>query len=113
MRGFWADERVDGKIWDLKNPVFKSIYNFFKKKEKQYFSQSDAIVSLTENGKQEILSWDLENVTEGILDPRNTYANASDWEVKARDLAGRYIKNFEQYCDNDEAKKLVAAGPQL
>lgn len=64
MRGFWADERVDGKIWDLKSPVFKTIYNFFKKKEKQYFSQSDAIVSLTENGKQEILSWHLENVTE-------------------------------------------------
>ena len=55
----------------------------------------------------------LPNVSEGILDPRDTYADASEWEVKARDLAARYIKNFEQYCDNDEAKKLVAAGPQL
>ena len=32
MRGFWADERVDGGLWDLKNPIFKRIYNYFKKK---------------------------------------------------------------------------------
>lgn len=55
----------------------------------------------------------LPNVSEGILDPRDSYSDAAEWEVKARDLAARYIKNFEQYCDNDEAKKLVAAGPQL
>lgn len=55
----------------------------------------------------------LPNVSEGILDPRATYADASEWEEKAKDLAARYIKNFEQYCNNDEAKKLVAAGPQL
>ena len=55
----------------------------------------------------------LPNVSEGILDPRSTYANESEWEVKAKDLAARYIKNFEQYCDNDEAKNLIAAGPQL
>lgn len=55
----------------------------------------------------------LPNVTEGILDPRNTYNDASEWEAKAKDLAAKYIKNFEQYCDNDEAKRLVAAGPQL
>ncbi|MBS1573430.1 MAG: phosphoenolpyruvate carboxykinase (ATP) [Bacteroidetes bacterium] len=55
----------------------------------------------------------LPNVSEGILDPRATYANESEWEAKAKDLAGRYIKNFEQYCDNEDGKKLVAAGPQL
>lgn len=55
----------------------------------------------------------LPNVSEGILDPRDSYSDASEWETKAKDLAARYIKNFEQYCDNDEAKKLVAAGPQL
>lgn len=55
----------------------------------------------------------LSNVSEGILDPRDTYADASEWEVKAKELAAKYIKNFEQYCDNEEAKKLVAAGPQL
>lgn len=55
----------------------------------------------------------LPNVSEGILDPRDTYADASEWETKAKDLAARYIKNFEQYCDNEDAKKLVAAGPQI
>ncbi len=63
MRGFWADERIDGNIWSLSNPVFKTVYNYFKKKEQQFFTQSDHIVSLTENGKQEILSWSLPLVT--------------------------------------------------
>lgn len=55
----------------------------------------------------------LPNVSEGILDPRDSYSDVSEWEAKAKDLAARYIENFEQYCDNDEAKKLLAAGPQL
>lgn len=55
----------------------------------------------------------LPNVSEGILDPRDTYKDSAEWEVKARDLAARYIQNFEQYCDNEDAKKLIAAGPQL
>jgi phosphoenolpyruvate carboxykinase (ATP) len=55
----------------------------------------------------------LPNVSEGILDPRATYADVAVWETKAKDLAARYIKNFEQYCDNDEAKRLISAGPQL
>lgn len=55
----------------------------------------------------------LPNVSEGILDPRETYSNASEWETKAKDLAARYIKNFEQYCDTEEGRKLIASGPQL
>ncbi|MFS4471657.1 phosphoenolpyruvate carboxykinase (ATP) [Chryseobacterium sp. T20] len=56
---------------------------------------------------------ELPNVSTGILDPRDTYENTSEWEEKAKDLASRYIKNFEQYCDTEEGKKLVASGPQL
>ncbi|QBA22814.1 phosphoenolpyruvate carboxykinase (ATP) [Chryseobacterium indologenes] len=56
---------------------------------------------------------ELPNVSTGILDPRDTYESASEWEEKAKDLASRYIKNFEQYCDTEEGKKLVASGPQL
>lgn len=48
-----------------------------------------------------------------ILDPRQTYADADDWDVKARDLAARFVANFEKFTDNDEGKALVAAGPQL
>ena len=54
MRGFWADERVEGNIWTLNNPVFKMIYRFFKKKEKAFFTSSDYTVSLTHLGKREI-----------------------------------------------------------
>ncbi len=55
----------------------------------------------------------LEGVDTNILDPRDTYANAADWEVKAKDLAGRFIKNFKKYEGNEAGKKLAAAGPQL
>lgn len=55
----------------------------------------------------------LENVDSGILDPKDTYSDPAEWERKAKDLAARFIKNFEKYTDNDEGKALVAAGPQL
>lgn len=48
-----------------------------------------------------------------ILDPRNTYSDVMEWEEKAIKLAGLYIKNFKQYCNTEEGKALVAAGPQL
>ncbi|MBR0132326.1 MAG: phosphoenolpyruvate carboxykinase (ATP), partial [Lachnospiraceae bacterium] len=56
---------------------------------------------------------ELPGVNTGILDPRDTYANASEWEEKAKDLAGRFIKNFKKYETNDAGKALVVAGPQL
>ncbi len=55
----------------------------------------------------------LPGVDPAILDPRDTYADASQWDAKAKDLAGRFIKNFEKYTTNEEGKKLVAAGPKL
>ncbi len=57
MRGFWADERVEGNLWNLKNPLYHWAYRFFKKKEAEFLIDSDAVVSLTDNAKQEILSW--------------------------------------------------------
>ncbi|HTI60195.1 glycosyltransferase [Mucilaginibacter sp.] len=57
MRGFWADERVDGGLWDIKNQVFKFIYRYFKRKELEFVNRSAAIVSLTNAGKNEILNW--------------------------------------------------------
>jgi len=55
----------------------------------------------------------LHDVDSDILDPRDTYNNPNEWEKKAKDLAGKFIKNFEKYTDNEEGKALVAAGPQL
>ncbi|MDY4955175.1 MAG: phosphoenolpyruvate carboxykinase (ATP) [Prevotella sp.] len=55
----------------------------------------------------------LEGVDSHILDPRDTYANESQWDEKAKDLAARFIKNFKKYEGNEAGKALVAAGPQL
>ena len=57
MRGFWADERVDGKIWKLQNPLYRFIYRYFKKYEKKFLQTADLILSLTEAGKREIITW--------------------------------------------------------
>ena len=56
---------------------------------------------------------ELPGVDPAILDPRDTYADAAEWDEKAKDLAGRFIKNFEKYTYNEAGKALVPAGPQL
>lgn len=55
----------------------------------------------------------LPGVDPSILDPRDTYVDPLQWESKAKDLAERFINNFDKYTDNAEGKSLVAAGPQL
>ena len=55
----------------------------------------------------------LNGVATEILDPRDTYADASEWDKKAQDLASRFIKNFAKYEGNEAGKALVAAGPKL
>ncbi len=55
---------------------------------------------------------ELPGVDTKILDPRDTYANAADWDAKAKDLAGRFVKNFVKYEGNASGKSLVAAGPK-
>ena len=62
MRGFYADERADGNIWNTKKLIYRLVYNFFKRKEKDFMSGCDAIVSLTNAAKNEILQWNLPNV---------------------------------------------------
>jgi phosphoenolpyruvate carboxykinase (ATP) len=55
----------------------------------------------------------LPSVNPAILDPRDTYEDSAEWYKKAKELAELFIKNFEQYTDNDEGKALVVAGPKL
>jgi glycosyltransferase involved in cell wall biosynthesis len=57
MRGFWADERVDGNLWNLKNPIYKWVYHFFKRQEMLFLNESDYTISLTTAGKNEMLTW--------------------------------------------------------
>ena len=54
----------------------------------------------------------LPGVDSAILDPRDTYADKAQWQAKAEDLAGRFVKNFEKYATNAEGKALIAAGPK-
>ena len=56
---------------------------------------------------------ELPGVDTGILDPRDTYANPAEWDEKAKDLAQRFVKNFEKYTTNEAGKALVAAGPEV
>ena len=56
---------------------------------------------------------ELPGVDPAILDPRDTYADAAEWNAKAEDLANRFIKNFVKYTYNEAGKALVPAGPQL
>ena len=57
MRGFWADERVEGGLWNRSNPLFDSVYRYFKRKELEFLNESDAVITLTHNAKGEILRW--------------------------------------------------------
>ncbi len=59
MRGFWADERLDGNIWKRSHPLYAMIYSYFKNREKAFLLNANHIVSLTQAGKDEINSWKL------------------------------------------------------
>ena len=67
MRGFWADERIEGGIWNKSNPIGAYLYAYFKKREKEMLVTSDAIISLTHKAKAIILNWKL-----GIEDSKIT-----------------------------------------
>lgn len=57
MRGFWADERIDGNIWSKSNFIHRRLYAYFKKKEIDFLLNANYTISLTKNAKEEILSW--------------------------------------------------------
>lgn len=59
MRGFWADEKVDNGQWNQKRLLFRKIYGHYKKKEKEFLLNADAIISLTHAAKNEILEKDV------------------------------------------------------
>lgn len=57
MRGFWADERVEGGLWNLQNPLYSRVYRFFKRKERTFLQQTDYAVVLTEAAGKIVSSW--------------------------------------------------------
>ena len=56
MRGFWVDERVDSGQWNMRNPIYRLLYKLYKKKEKKYLLQTAHIISLTQKGKEELIT---------------------------------------------------------
>jgi glycosyltransferase involved in cell wall biosynthesis len=59
MRGFWPDERIEGGIWSKSNALQKAAYSFFKRKELEFLKNANAVISLTENAKHVIRSWNI------------------------------------------------------
>lgn len=59
VRGFWAEERIDGGMWNKKNPIFRAVYNFFRNHEDRCMEEADHIVCLTYAAKKEMLTWKL------------------------------------------------------
>jgi glycosyltransferase involved in cell wall biosynthesis len=93
MRGFWADERVEGRIWNVKNPLYKRIYTYFKKKEKQFFSESQHIISLTQSGKDEILKMDLPDVSESKISVIPCCTDSSLFRPLLLDISLKKLQN--------------------
>ncbi|MEO8085518.1 MAG: glycosyltransferase family 4 protein [Bacteroidota bacterium] len=57
MRGFYADERIDGRMWDQRSFIYRILYRFFKWQEQRFLSNADYSICLTERARKEILSW--------------------------------------------------------
>ena len=51
-------------------------------------------------------------VDSSILNPRNVWSDPKEWDEQAKNLAMRFIKNFERFTDSEATKRLIAAGPQ-
>ena len=67
MRGFWADERVEGGLWNLRKPLFRGIYAYFKRKEREFLKGSDSVVVLTQRSKNEVESWGTNSASLSVI----------------------------------------------
>src|SRR4051794_19321096 len=52
IRGFWADERVEGGIWRR-----GAVYRLAKRYERRFFAEADAVVTLTRSSVDQIRAW--------------------------------------------------------
>lgn len=67
MRGFWADERVDGGIWSLSNPLYRAVFRYFKRREAEFLRQAGHVVSLTHEGRSLIQSEQISGVPISVI----------------------------------------------
>ena len=112
MRGFYADERVDGKLWNKNKFLFNKIYKYFKKKEKEFLQHGDYTISLTENGKKEIESWKLPNQSpikvipcctdEELFQTKNISNKREELGIKKDDFILSYVGSIGTWYMLDE-----------
>lgn len=132
VRGFWADERVDGGMWNLRNPVFKKIYTFFKKHEYECIERSDYTTCLTSRAKKEMHTWmnipgqpipievipcsvDLDLFDHAHIDPALKEKYKNELSIKSDDLVVSYLGSIGGWYLTDEmmqfCKTLVTKVP--
>lgn len=116
MRGFWVDERIEGNIWNKNNPVHLAIYRFFKRKEADFLKKADCTISLTQNAKEEILSWkntspnievipccaDLDFFSPGSIQPEKLKELKDKLPVSENDFLLTYIGSIGTWYMLDE-----------
>ncbi len=94
MRGFWADEKKDGGSWNQDRFIFRQVYRHYKKKEKEFISGADGIISLTNAGKKEMERWESYNpsvppdVIPCCADMTHFSLRTDDDHIAARNLLG-------------------------
>jgi glycosyltransferase involved in cell wall biosynthesis len=128
MRGFWADERVEGGLWNLSNPVYKFIYGYFKRLEGRFLNEADAIISLTHAAKDYLIginknvskkitvipcSVDLQLFDPSSIDPARQSALRNELQIDQHDFVLTYLGSlgtwymYREMMDFfDELKKL-------
>ena len=127
MRGFWADERVDGNLWKLNNPLFKTIYGFFKRKEKEFLENADEVITLTHAAQEEIHSWgnitgnpihisvipccvDMEKFSQSKVDPFLKEKLKTELNIEDTDYILSYLGSLGTWYMLDEMLDLAAKG---
>ena len=123
VRGFWADERVDGGMWNLKNPVFKAVYNFFKKHEYECLEMADHVTCLTYAAQNEMHSWknikqqplpievipcsvDLELFDPGNIDPVIKEQFRKELNIRETDMIFSYLGSIGGWYLTNEMMRL-------
>jgi glycosyltransferase involved in cell wall biosynthesis len=94
MRGFWVNERVDGGLWNLKNPVFNTIFNGLKKFERKAMTNADAIICLTKAGIREMETWPY--VNEIVKNKIHHITTCCDIDIYKYSFASRKNRNFDE-----------------
>lgn len=127
MRGFWPDERVEGEIWKITNPVYRAVYSFFKKKEREFVDAADHIVTLTHNAKSELQQWGvlaekitviptcvdmtLFEKTHAVLQKSDTLKN--DMEIKDAKFVLCYFGSWGSWYLTDEVLRFFESVKEL